>query len=243
VTVDVIDPDLRARAALGDRAALDAVLAAASPSIRRFTARMCRTPAEADDAAQDTLLAVSQHLGEFEGRSAFSTWLFTLARTACNRRQRTLKGAPPVEDSPDLREDAGPGPERLAERQELRETLDLALRTLQRDQREAVLLRDVEGLSANEAAEVLGISVEALKSRLHRARTALREALRPTLEGAPTTECPDIDALMSQKHEGELDDRTCSRLERHALGCPRCRALCDGMKEVLGACAALRDAG
>ena len=92
----MIDPDLRERAALGDRAALDAVLAAASPSIRRFTARMCRTPAEADDAAQDTLLAVSQHLGEFEGRSAFSTWLFTLARTACNRRQRTLKGAPPV---------------------------------------------------------------------------------------------------------------------------------------------------
>lgn len=239
----MIDQDLRARAVLGDRAALDAVLAAAAPSVRRFTARMCRTPAEADDAAQDTLLAVSQHLREFEGRAAFTTWLFTLARTACNRRQRTLKGAAPVEDAPDLREDAGPGPERLAERKELRETLDIALRSLQREQREVVLLRDVEGLSAHEAAEVLGISVEALKSRLHRARTALREALRPTLEGAPTTECPDIDALMSQKQEGELDDRTCSRLERHALGCPRCRALCDGMKEVLGACAALRDAG
>lgn len=234
------DPELQARAARGDRVALDALLADVTPAVRRFTARMCRTPSEADDATQETLLALSQHLASFEGRSAFSTWLFTLARTACNRRQRAMKNSPPVDDSPDLREDLGPGPEQLAERGELRQTLDLALRTLPSEHREAVLLRDVEGLSASEAAEVLGISVEALKSRLHRARVALRAALEPALSSAPGAACPDIATMMSRKHEGELDERTCSRLERHALACPRCRALCDGMKELLGACAALR---
>lgn len=237
----MIDPELTQRAVAGDRAALAAVLVAATPSIKRFTGRMCRTSAEADDATQDTLLAVAQNLAQFEGRSAFSTWLFTLARTACGRQQRGMKNAPPREDVPELRADEGPGPEDLAESNELKLTLDLALGGLQRDQREVVLLRDVEGLSANEAAEVLGISVEALKSRLHRARASLRSALKPTVDGDASGACPDIVTLMSQKHEGELDERTCSRVERHVLGCPRCRALCDGLREVLGACAALRD--
>lgn len=236
-----MNPDLSARARAGDRAALDALLATVSPAVRRFTARMCRTPSEAEDAAQDALLAVAQHIDQYEGRAAFSTWVFTLARTACGRRRRGLKNLPSIPDEPDARVNDAPDPEAQAERAQLQLAIDRALAALQEDHREVVLLRDVEGLSAQEAAEVLGISVDALKSRLHRARAALRASLRPTVEGTAAPTCPDIVSLMSQKIEGELDEATCSRVERHARGCPRCRALCDGLKEVLGACAALRE--
>lgn len=220
---------------------MNALLVAATPSIKRFTGRMCRTPAEAEDAAQDTLLAITQHLSQFEGRSSFSTWLFTLARTACNRRLRGQKHGLPRQDAPEDRADEADDPEALAARREVQLSLELALRSLHREQREVVLLRDVEGLSAIEAAEVLGVSVEALKSRLHRARAALRGAMRPVVEGGASTGCPDVETLMSQKHEGELDEPTCSKIERHVSGCARCRALCAGLREVLGECAALRD--
>ncbi len=237
-----MDPELSRRAQAGDRAALEALIAEVSPAVRRFTARMCRTPAEAEDAAQDALLAVAQHIDQYEGRAAFSTWVFTLARTACGRRRRGLKNLPAVADEPDARLADGPGPDAHLERAQLQLAIDRALAALHEEHREVVLLRDVEGLSAQEAAEVLGISVEALKSRLHRARAALRSALRPTVEEDASPSCPDIVAMMSQRIEGELDASTCSRLERHALACPRCRALCDGLKEALGACAALRAA-
>jgi RNA polymerase sigma-70 factor (ECF subfamily) len=228
------------RARAGDRGALDAVLAEVAPSLRRFTLRMCRSAAEADDAAQDALLAVAQNIARFEGRSSLGTWAFTLARTACGRRRRGLKNLPPVDDEPDRRAVDAEDPEALSERAELQSAIDRALAALRPEQREVVLLRDVEGLSAAESAEVLGLSVDALKSRLHRAREALREALRPVVAPEPGPRCPDVASLLSRHEEGDVDAATCAVMERHAAACPRCRDLCAGFRELLGACAALR---
>jgi RNA polymerase sigma-70 factor (ECF subfamily) len=73
---------------LGDRGALEAVLVNVAPAIQRFGLRMCRNVHDAEDVLQDTLLNVAPHLGDFEGRSSLSSWVFSLARSACTSAHR-----------------------------------------------------------------------------------------------------------------------------------------------------------
>ncbi len=235
------------RAQRGDRAALEELLASVAPSVARFGRRVCGDDADADDALQDTLLAIVTHLPEFEGRSSFSTWVFTLVRTACQRRRRGLANQPkqPLDDALGA-VDRAPSPESAAARAELRAAVLRALDALPDDQSEVLALRDVEGLSAKEAAEVLGVSVDALKSRLHRARLALRGALRPVLEDAappPSSGCPDVLAALSQKLEGDLDARACEVLEGHVATCASCHAACDALRLALDLCRHLDEPG
>src|SRR4030095_8157161 len=97
--------------------------------------------------------------------------------------------------------------------------------------REVLLLRDVEGLSASEVAEVVGISTQAVKSRLHRARLAVRGQVAPLLGiqvGASVPEtCPDVLTLFSRHLEDEISAEVCAEMERHLEACPRCRSGCD----------------
>ncbi len=232
--------DLIRSAKSGDAAALEKLLSQIAPSIQRFGARMCRNGHDADDVLQDTLMTVLGHLHEFEGRSSFTSWVFTLTRTACNRRRRGLKNQPgePIEEA--LNKNAeGSTPEQGAGDREMSQILEQALEELPEEYREVILLRDVESLTAPEAAESLGISVEALKSRLHRARQALRTALRPVLEpvvvASPST-CPDMMDLWSRKLEGDLDAIDCAQMEQHLATCPSCTAACSALKTALVAC-------
>jgi|GEM_PF-124460 len=232
------------RARGGDREALEAVLAAIAPSVHRFGLRMCKNAHDAEDVLQDTLLNVANHLSEFAGRSSLSSWVFAITRSACARRRRGLKNRPPVDDqrlvdSPDI----APSPEAHVADQEMVEALSAALDGLSDEYREVILLRDIEDLSAPEAAVSLGISVEALKSRLHRARGALRTALRPVFEPIrqqPRAGCPDVAALWSQKLEGDLSPLDCSAMERHLVGCRVCGAEADALKRALLACQRVR---
>lgn len=236
--------DIVARAKTGDRQALETVLARLAPAVHRFGLRMCRNVHDAEDVLQDTLLGVANHLGEFEGRSSLSSWVFALTRSACARRRRGLKNRPPASDT-SLSEtpDHAPSPEARAADQELAEALGSALDGLSDDHREVILLRDVEGLSAPEAAGALGISVDALKSRLHRARELLRAALRPMLEPMKERDaagCPDVARLWSKKLEGDLSQGDCSAMEKHLAGCPACGAACEALKKALLACQRVR---
>lgn len=232
------------RAREGDRDALEALLQAVAPSIHRFGLRMCRNVHDAEDVLQDTLINIASHLSSFEGRSSLSSWVFALTRSACARKRRGLKNRPGVSDehlaeAPDL----APTPEARAADQELASALSGALDGLSDDHREVILLRDVEGLSAPEAASSLGITVDALKSRLHRAREALRMALRPMLEPALApvpSGCPDVVALWSKKLEGDLSQGDCSAMEKHIATCPACGAACDALKRALLACQRVR---
>ncbi len=235
-----MDDALLERAKQGDADAMAMVLGEVAPSVHRFGLRMCRSDADADDVLQDTLLAVTTHLRDFEGRSSLTSWVFTLARTACARRRRGLKNAPPVaDDAAAERVSEGRSPEQEASARELSAVLGSALEGLSDEYREVLVLRDIEGLSAVEAAAAIGVSVEALKSRLHRARSALREALRPVLEPeqSPTTaQCPAIAEIFSQKLEGELTKDACAVMEGHLTTCPACAAACDALRLALGAC-------
>ncbi len=231
------------RARAGDREALEAVLVSVAPSIHRFGLRMCKNVRDAEDVLQDTLLSVANHLGDFEGRSSLTSWVFALTRSECTRRRRGLKNQPWVSDEY-LAEthDPAPSPEARAADQELAAALSSALDGLEDSYREVILLRDIEGLSAPEAAEVLGISVDALKSRLHRAREAMRSALRPLLESerAEPSGCPDVVALWSKKLEGDLSQGDCSAMEEHLAVCSTCGAACLALKQALVACQNIR---
>ncbi len=234
-----MDPMIE-RAQRGEAAALAELLESVAPAIHRFGRSMCRNESDADDVLQDTLLAVATHLGEFEGRSSLSSWVFSLTRSACARRRRGQKNQPHAgEEALSEHADEAPTPEAAVADRELAGALSRALDALADDHREVLLLRDVEGLTAPEAAASLGISVDALKSRLHRARAALRDALRPILEPAPAgaaSSCPDIAAFWSQNLEGDLAQQDCAAMEKHVASCPSCGAACDALKRALSAC-------
>lgn len=237
--------DVVVRAQRGDAAALEELLGSVAPTVLRFARRMCKSDADADDVLQDTLLAAATHLGEFEGRSSLSSWLFALARSACARKRRGLANRP-AEDAAVLvtQADTGPSPESQVETIELAAALERALARMPDDYREVLLLRDVEGLTAPEAADAIGIGVDALKSRLHRARGALRDALVASMEpSVPAPQgCPDVVQALSQKLEGELTPADCARMESHLAGCPSCRAACNALEGALASCRRAKDA-
>lgn len=239
---DASDARLVERAKAGDASALEDLLGTLAPAVHRFGLRMCRHADDADEVLQDTLLEIARRLPQFEGRSSLSTWAFTIARTACSRRRRGLKNQPLVSDegTAEMAADA-PSPEDELLHADLAARLNEALGRLAPDAREVLLLRDVEGLTAPEAAAAIGIEVGALKSRLHRARAALRAELLPLLEpratgSAPDEGCPDVVGALSRKLEGDLGADDCARMEEHVLGCPACTAACDSLKSVLATC-------
>jgi len=231
-----VDEHLIEKARSGDAAALQTLLQEVAPSVHRFGLRMCRHEADADEVMQDTLLAITKNLKSFEGRSSLSSWVFTLARTACSRRRRGQKNQPHIsdEDAPEPMTH-GPNPEEAAETRQLADRVSEALDSLPQEQRDVLHLRDVEGLTGDETAAALGISLDAMKSRLHRARSALERKLRSTLE-PPKSSCPDVAALFSRKMEGELDEHTCSEMQAHLDGCPRCTDSCQALNSALSAC-------
>ena len=147
--------------------------------------------------------------------------------------------APVIASTPDPSE----GPHRRLERRQLGEALERAIGALPMPQREVLVMRDVEGLSAAEVGTVLGLGERAVKSRLHRARLALRIMLAPfvgaTEPPAPGPGCPDTARMLSRHLEGELSPGVCARMEEHVAHCTACGEACQTLREVLGACSAL----
>lgn len=142
--------------------------------------RITREPETAHDAAQNALLRAWQNIDRFEARSSFFTWLTRIGMNEAYRaiRQRPRATEVPLDDPVGERTLAwGAQPDEVFESRAFLAAVDAALQRLPPDYRTAVVLRDVEGLSAAEAAAILGISERALKSRLHRGRMALRREL------------------------------------------------------------------
>lgn len=229
----------------GDRAALGRLLERYQPRIYRFGLRMCRDREEARDVVQETLLAAARAMRDFRGASSLSTWLYSIARSFCIKAHRRSKFAPAREESLDdasLARDlvsATPSPEAASAEAEVGRALSAAIGQLDPIYREVLLLRDGEGLTAPEVAEVVGITIDAVKSRLHRARAMVRAAFAPQLgvaEAPRASACPDVVDLFSRHLEGDISSTVCSEMERHLAGCPACRARCDSLRDVLGRC-------
>lgn len=245
------DDELLASIREGDEAAMGALLARHAPAVYRFGVKMCRDPEDAKDVLQDTLLAAARGIREFRGASSLSTWLYTVARSFCIKKRRTSKFAPREVVSLDEPRASGDsqspdkGPEEVASDRELTALLDDAIAALDPANREVLVLRDIEGLTAPEVAQVLGVSVDAVKSRLHRARAEVRariESRLPTVErpgAAPAAGgCPDVVALFSRYIEGEIGPAECAAMQGHVATCKRCNAACESLKHTLALCRA-----
>ncbi len=191
------DQELLDAARKGDRAALEQLLAAHQNRVFRFGVKMCGEEEDAKDVLQETLLAAARNIREFRGASSVSTWLYTIARSFCIKKHRTSKFAPghvdSLEDVPreaNAVADPNRGPEEATAGEQVKAALQQAISSLEPMYREVLVLRDVEGLSAAEVAEVLNLSVEAVKSRLHRARVAVRQRIAPLLGTPEPVEAP-----------------------------------------------------
>ena len=174
------------RARNGDAAAFDALIRSHQDAIYRMARHVCAAaPGEADDVFQDTFVTAFKKLKQFRGDSDLKTWLYRVASNLCLMRYRKKAARPevPMLDRPDdegnLRPadfpDAAPAPEEAARRKELTDAVASALAELPVDYRLVLTLRDVEGLSAEETAKILKLTVPAVKSRLHRGRLFLRD--------------------------------------------------------------------
>lgn len=242
------DPDIIRRAQLGERDAVTRLFGDHLGTVHRFAMRMCRDEDRARDIAQESLLTALKSLDSFRGEASFSTWLFTITRSHCGRLRRKTEREVVSDDGDVVLETAAseePLPDVQASHGEVSEVVEQALDALDPADREVVLLRDVEGLSTKEAADVLNISVAALKSRLHRARSSIRTFVRGAVGPEPEVMnpgCPDILVQYSKKLEGDLSTGDCSAIEEHLASCPDCAARCESIQQVLGACAALRRA-
>lgn len=240
------DQELLERARSGQKDALEQLLQRHQSQVYRFGMKMCRDPEDAKDVLQDTLLSVARNIRDFRGSSSVSTWLYTIARSFCVKKRRKRKFAPKEAavslegDAERVADPSATADETLASKQ-VEQALEEAIASLEPMYREVLLLRDVEGLTAPEVARVTGVSVQAVKSRLHRARLAVRAHIAPLLgiptdlRAAPGT-CPDVLALFSSHVEGQVSAEVCAEMERHLEACPRCKGACDSLKRTLSLC-------
>ena len=157
--------------------------------IYRYAHRLCGEAESAKDLVQETFLNAYRGLKDFRGESQVSTWLYTIASRACIRMRRKRKGQPEHELSLDEFVPTSEGefrlqipmdglsPEEALQNKELRQALDQAIEKLPKKYRMALVLRDMEGLSAKEVGTIMGVNERAVKSRLHRARLFVRREL------------------------------------------------------------------
>ena len=152
-------------------------------AVFRFAMTMTRNEALAEDVLQETFLSAYRAWGTFRGEAHVRTWLFTIARNAALRLMRRRAGEPAAfDDVSALGESAGWGtpelPDEVLARREQRACLKRTLSQLSDPDREVIVLRDVEGFTTTETAQILAISPAAVRSRLHRARLKFLATLR-----------------------------------------------------------------
>jgi RNA polymerase sigma-70 factor (ECF subfamily) len=167
---------LLARIRSGDEQALHELVARAEGIARRYSAAVCGDAPDRDDAMQEALLKTFRHAAGIEEPRAFRAWLYRVVKNACLVGRRVPGGAPALP----LDEDAGPAQAGdPAVRLDAGLDLQRAIAALPPSYREAVFLRDVEGLSTREVADVLGLTEANVKVRLHRAHQRMRRLFTP----------------------------------------------------------------
>lgn len=237
--------DLLRLAQRGDGRALDELLALHEKQIYRFGLRMCGNEDAARDVLQETLLSAFRNLRQFRGQASLSTWLYQIARSICIKSRRRGVGEPSSMESLEDKTArsvaaADAAPDAAAHARELGQVLQVAIGSLPEESREVIVLRDVEGLSAEEAAGIVGIEVGALKSRLHRARLELRKRLSDLLgdEGklAGPPPCPGLAQELAAYASEEIDQAACARIEDHLRGCPACAGACAALQRTVSLC-------
>ncbi|MDH7489165.1 MAG: sigma-70 family RNA polymerase sigma factor [Anaerolineae bacterium] len=180
----------------GDTQAYRELVDAYSPRVYRLALGMLGDPAEAEDVLQETFLSVYRNIGGFRGDSGLGTWIYRIAANASLMRLRRQRDAASLDETtedgaePKVAPSGGFwfwDPEEAALSGEVRQVMAEAIAALPEALRIVFLMRDVEDMPAAEVADALGLTVAAVKSRLHRARMFLRDRLYPYLVAGEET--------------------------------------------------------
>jgi RNA polymerase sigma-70 factor, ECF subfamily len=181
------------RVVAGDRRAFESLVRRHERRVFRVTLAVLGNAEDAEEAMQDTFVKAFRHIEQFRRESRFTTWLTRIAVNEALQKRQARKSAVSLDEIGEAEVKVFPhrshrwheDPEKLFGKQEVRMMVEDAIRALPPIYRETFVLRDVEGLRAEEAAEILGLTLPAIKSRLLRARLLMREALAARLENTP----------------------------------------------------------
>ena len=173
VVVRASDRFLVAAAQAGDLQAFEALVCRHQSAVYRVALRMLGSEVDAEDAAQEALVRAWRALSTFRGESAFSTWLYRIVINRCLKARAARR---PMEALPDVLIDLGSDPAEAVAQSERLRALARGVLVLPAEQRAALVLRELEGLSYEQIAQVLGVTVPAVKGRIHRARLGLLKA-------------------------------------------------------------------
>src|SRR5438552_132799 len=226
--------------------------------------RVCGQREDAEDTMQEVLLKSVPHLPKFDSPKALVVWLYKVAKNRCLMSRRRSRFAPNRELSleelmPDRREleklssETGINPERFAIRSEEAGMLREAIQKLPPTYRIVLVLRDMEGLTDEEVAEITGLRAGTVRVRLHRARLFVRKEitkqLRPVIakrRGGKSAEktaepmrpghCKAMFAELSEYLDEQLDDSMCEELEKHMDGCENCEAFLASLESTIEQC-------
>jgi RNA polymerase sigma-70 factor, ECF subfamily len=254
----------------GDDAALEQALALLQTTVFSFSMRVCGQREDAEDTMQEVLLKSVPYLPKFDSPKALVVWLYKVAKNRCLMSRRRSKFAPKQDLSleglmPDRKElerlgsDLSINPEAFAIRSEEAGRLRDAIQKLPPPYRIVLVLRDMEGLTDEEVAEITGLRSGTVRVRLHRARLFVRKELmkmkkltpgsgraivasrtpsheQPSNEPPRPARCKAMFAELSNYLDEQLDDSLCEELERHLNGCQPCEAFLSSLKATVEQC-------
>jgi len=246
----------------GDDADLEQALTLLQNTVFSFSMRLCGQREDAEDTMQEVLLKSVPHLPKFDSPKALLVWLYKVAKNRCLMNRRKSKFAPAHQLSldelmPDRKEleklstDDTTSPEAFAIRGEKAQHLREAIQRLPPQYRIVLVLRDMEGLTDDEVAEITGLRSGTVRVRLHRARLFVRKELvkarkprrnalepvarRPAGPQRPPR-CKAMFAELSNYLEEQLDDSLCDELEQHLGGCGPCQAFLASLEATIMEC-------
>ena len=249
----------------GDDEALEQALALLQNTVFSFSMKVCGQRQDAEDTMQEVLVKSVPYLPKFESPKALVVWLYKVAKNRCMMSRRKSRFAPKRELSleelmPDrkelerLSEDGSVNPEMFAIRSEEAARLREAIQRLPSQYRIVLVLRDMEGLTDEEVAEITGLRSGTVRVRLHRARLFVRkelikgrkprpgrkiEAVRSRANAAEKSRPPRCKAMfaeLSNYLDEQLDDSLCEELEKHLDGCGPCKAFLASLEATIENC-------
>ena len=255
----------------GDDVALEQALALLQNTVFSFSLRVCGQRQDAEDTMQEVLLKSVPHLPKFDSPKALVVWLYKVAKNRCLMSRRRSKFAPKEDLSleelmPDRKEleqlssDGSINPEAFAIRSEEAGRLRDAIQKLPPRYRIVLVMRDMEGLTDEEVAEITGLRAGTVRVRLHRARLSVRKELmkglkprsvrgdaasrtslassneQPSNDQPRPARCKAMFAELSNYLDEQLDDSLCEELERHLNGCVPCRAFLSSLETTIEQC-------
>jgi len=249
----------------GDEEALEQALALLQNTVFSFSMRVCGQREDAEDTMQEVLVKSVPHLPKFDSPKALVVWLYKVAKNRCLMSRRRSRFAPKEDLSleelmPDRQElerlsgDGSINPEMFAIRSEEAARLRQAIQRLPPPYRIVLVLRDMEGLTDEEVAEITGLRPGTVRVRLHRARLFVRKELVKGLKTHPgrsvesvssratantqprPVRCKAMFAELSNYLDEQLDDFLCDELEKHLDDCGPCKAFLASLEATIEQC-------